>query len=135
MYIYCTEVKDPTDWSLSSTDGLSFCTEMFIPHWFFFSMTIYLFNYFLLVFLSEAQLQEHQDLMDQCHGSFCYPQLGDLMVGRAAQLSASSTCGLKGPQNYCIVGYLEVRGIQNTNPSSKNNLNKHGQYQSILFEW
>ncbi|KAK0144068.1 Laminin subunit beta-4 [Merluccius polli] len=29
------------------------------------------------------------------------------MVGRAAQLSASSTCGLDGPQNYCIIGYLE----------------------------
>uniref|UniRef100_A0A8C5CFG7 Laminin subunit beta-1 n=1 Tax=Gadus morhua TaxID=8049 RepID=A0A8C5CFG7_GADMO len=37
----------------------------------------------------------------------CNPQLGDLMVGRAAQLSASSTCGLDGPQNYCIIGYLE----------------------------
>ncbi|KAM4733907.1 laminin subunit beta-4 isoform 2-T2 [Anableps anableps] len=48
-----------------------------------------------------------QDLQDQCPGSSCHPQLGDLMVGRAAQLSASSTCGLAGPQNYCIVGYLE----------------------------
>ncbi|CAL8355306.1 unnamed protein product [Lota lota] len=46
-------------------------------------------------------------LQDECHGSSCNPQLGDLMVGRAAQLSASSTCGLDGPQNYCIIGYLE----------------------------
>uniref|UniRef100_A0A8D3EF14 Laminin, beta 4 n=1 Tax=Scophthalmus maximus TaxID=52904 RepID=A0A8D3EF14_SCOMX len=37
----------------------------------------------------------------------CSPQLGDLMLGRAAQLSASSTCGLDGPHNYCIIGYLE----------------------------
>uniref|UniRef100_A0A3B4VQS4 Laminin N-terminal domain-containing protein n=1 Tax=Seriola dumerili TaxID=41447 RepID=A0A3B4VQS4_SERDU len=44
---------------------------------------------------------------DQCPGGSCSPQLGDLMVGRAAQLSASSTCGLDGPQNYCIIGYLE----------------------------
>ncbi|KAG7232689.1 hypothetical protein INR49_008221 [Caranx melampygus] len=58
-------------------------------------------------------LQNHQDpwdpqdLQDQCAGGSCSPQLGDLIVGRAAQLSASSTCGLHGPQNYCIIGYLE----------------------------
>ncbi|XP_014860210.1 PREDICTED: laminin subunit beta-4-like [Poecilia mexicana] len=48
-----------------------------------------------------------QDLQDQCPGGSCHPQLGDLMVGRGTQLSASSTCGVDGPQNYCIVGYLE----------------------------
>uniref|UniRef100_A0A3Q1EJI1 Laminin subunit beta-4-like n=1 Tax=Acanthochromis polyacanthus TaxID=80966 RepID=A0A3Q1EJI1_9TELE len=50
-----------------------------------------------------------RDLQDQCPGGSCNPQLGDLMVGRAAQLSASSTCGLDGPQNYCIIGYLEQK--------------------------
>ncbi|KAL2093324.1 hypothetical protein ACEWY4_010636 [Coilia grayii] len=44
---------------------------------------------------------------DECHDNSCHPQLGDLMVGRSAQLSATSTCGLAGPQNYCILGYLE----------------------------
>uniref|UniRef100_A0A3B3Z950 Laminin N-terminal domain-containing protein n=1 Tax=Periophthalmus magnuspinnatus TaxID=409849 RepID=A0A3B3Z950_9GOBI len=44
-----------------------------------------------------------------CPGGSCNPQIGDLMVGRAAQLSSSSTCGVDGPQNYCIIGYLEVR--------------------------
>lgn len=62
------------------------------------------------VFIPGAYLQHLQDLQDQCPGGTCNPQLGDLMVGRAAQLSASSTCGLDGPQNYCIIGYLEVRG-------------------------
>ncbi|XP_055078728.1 laminin subunit beta-4 [Periophthalmus magnuspinnatus] len=42
-----------------------------------------------------------------CPGGSCNPQIGDLMVGRAAQLSSSSTCGVDGPQNYCIIGYLE----------------------------
>ncbi|KAM9352424.1 laminin subunit beta-4 [Symphorus nematophorus] len=51
--------------------------------------------------------QNLQDIQDPCPGGSCNPQLGDLMVGRAAQLSASSTCGLDGPQNYCIIGYLE----------------------------
>ncbi|XP_015257331.1 PREDICTED: laminin subunit beta-4-like isoform X1 [Cyprinodon variegatus] len=59
---------------------------------------------FLFVYLPAVKLQDFQD---QCPGRSCHPQLGDLLVGRAAQLSASSTCGLDGPQNYCIVGYLE----------------------------
>lgn len=62
------------------------------------------------VFLPVAQLQDLQDLQDQCFDGSCNPPLGDLMVGRASQLSASSTCGLDGPENYCIIGYLEVRG-------------------------
>uniref|UniRef100_A0A3P8X1D7 Laminin subunit beta 4 n=1 Tax=Cynoglossus semilaevis TaxID=244447 RepID=A0A3P8X1D7_CYNSE len=46
-------------------------------------------------------------LSHQCSDSFCSPQPGDLMIGRASQLWASSTCGLDGPESYCIVGYLE----------------------------
>lgn len=55
-------------------------------------------------------------LQDECVGNSCYPNLGDLMVGRAAQLTASSTCGLYRPQNYCILGYLEV-SCKNRNTS------------------
>ncbi|XP_060770777.1 laminin subunit beta-4 isoform X2 [Neoarius graeffei] len=55
----------------------------------------------LLFLVVPAHFQE------ECEWSSCHPTLGDLMVGRAAQLSASSTCGLTGPQNYCILGYLE----------------------------
>ncbi|XP_041851951.1 laminin subunit beta-4 isoform X2 [Melanotaenia boesemani] len=64
----------------------------------------------LMAFLPAVELQDSQALQrfrEQCLGSSCNPQLGDLMVGRAAQLSASSTCGLDGPQPYCIIGYLE----------------------------
>ncbi|XP_034144339.1 laminin subunit beta-4 [Esox lucius] len=46
-------------------------------------------------------------LQEDCSVNSCHPELGDLMVGRANRLSASSTCGLNGPQNYCILGYLE----------------------------
>uniref|UniRef100_A0A8C3ANX0 Uncharacterized protein n=1 Tax=Cyclopterus lumpus TaxID=8103 RepID=A0A8C3ANX0_CYCLU len=60
-----------------------------------------------IVFLPAARLQETQYRQDQCPSGSCNPQLGDLMVGRAPRLSASSTCGLDGPQNYCIIGYLE----------------------------
>ncbi|XP_076120651.1 laminin subunit beta-4 [Alosa pseudoharengus] len=58
---------------------------------------------FLLTCLATPLLAQE----DECDDNSCHPQLGDLMLGRSAQLSATSTCGLAGPQNYCILGYLE----------------------------
>ncbi|XP_075996664.1 laminin subunit beta-4 [Genypterus blacodes] len=59
------------------------------------------FVFLLTVLLPAVRLQ------DDCDLGSCTPALGDLMVGRAARLSASSTCGLQEPQNYCIIAYLE----------------------------
>uniref|UniRef100_A0A8C0HFF4 Laminin subunit beta 4 n=1 Tax=Chelonoidis abingdonii TaxID=106734 RepID=A0A8C0HFF4_CHEAB len=44
---------------------------------------------------------------DDCDSGSCHPAIGDLLVGRSEQLTASSVCGLTGPQKYCIIGYLE----------------------------
>uniref|UniRef100_A0A452GQQ3 Uncharacterized protein n=1 Tax=Gopherus agassizii TaxID=38772 RepID=A0A452GQQ3_9SAUR len=45
---------------------------------------------------------------DDCDSGSCHPAVGDLLVGRSEQLTASSVCGLTGPQKYCIIGYLEA---------------------------
>ncbi|XP_039249987.2 laminin subunit beta-1-like [Styela clava] len=42
-----------------------------------------------------------------CDGQGCYPDIGDLLVGREDRLTATSTCGQKGPENYCIVSHLK----------------------------
>ncbi|KAI4872139.1 hypothetical protein NFI96_031073 [Prochilodus magdalenae] len=75
------------------------------------------------------------DFQESCEWGSCHPTLGDLMVGRAAQLSASSTCGLNGPQKYCILGYLEDEQkcfiCDSRYPYNRYNQNSH-QIENII---
>ncbi|XP_010152357.1 PREDICTED: laminin subunit beta-4 [Eurypyga helias] len=59
----------------------------------------------ILLLLTPIRLQHAQE---DCDAGSCHPAVGDLLLGRSKQLTASSTCGMNGPQKYCIIGYLEA---------------------------
>ncbi|XP_054844338.1 laminin subunit beta-4 [Eublepharis macularius] len=62
---------------------------------------------FLLIVLLKLIQTDYICGQDNCDRGSCYPAVGDLIVGRSKQLTASSTCGRFGPQKYCIIGHLE----------------------------
>uniref|UniRef100_A0A8D0D3J9 Laminin N-terminal domain-containing protein n=1 Tax=Sander lucioperca TaxID=283035 RepID=A0A8D0D3J9_SANLU len=51
-----------------------------------------------------------------CSRGACYPPSSDLLLGRAQQLHASSTCGLAGSEVYCTpyeqVGAQDMSSLQ-----------------------
>lgn len=44
---------------------------------------------------------------EECQRGGCFPATGDLLVGRENKLSATSSCGLHGKSEYCILSFLD----------------------------
>uniref|UniRef100_A0A8V5H5F7 Laminin subunit beta-1 n=1 Tax=Melopsittacus undulatus TaxID=13146 RepID=A0A8V5H5F7_MELUD len=77
--------------------------------------------------------QQEPDPSHGCARGSCYPATGNLLVGRASRLSATSTCGMQGPQEYCIVSHLQDSEKCFTCDSRDPSLPQSHRIENVIF--
>ncbi|KAM8995123.1 laminin subunit beta-2-like isoform 1-T1 [Ara ararauna] len=87
----------------------------------------------LLVGIAPARGQQEPDPSHGCARGSCYPATGNLLVGRAPRLSATSTCGMHGPQEYCIVSHLQDSEKCFTCDSRDPSLPQSHRIENVIF--
>uniref|UniRef100_UPI00358F3273 laminin-like protein epi-1 n=1 Tax=Myxine glutinosa TaxID=7769 RepID=UPI00358F3273 len=72
-----------------------------------------------------------------CEHSSCYPATGDLLQGRAKQLTATSTCGLFGVEKYCTMGDLNTvqKCFECDSRNSTDSSQKNHRVQNIILDF
>uniref|UniRef100_A0A7N6AMJ6 Laminin, beta 3 n=1 Tax=Anabas testudineus TaxID=64144 RepID=A0A7N6AMJ6_ANATE len=70
--------------------------------------------HFLLTAIAAVSLAQ-----TDCSQGACYPPVSDLLLGRAHQLHASSTCGLSGSEVYCTPYLMKCCPCDSRNPKNQ----------------